>query len=158
MDCSEFFEENCETTEKENIVLFSCRNNKLQIDIDQRERHYIKLNVVFRYINPKVCVNTSHILEEELTDDFDSALEYLLEKNFKNFTLDLDSKQVYFLPSDLEKILKDVIHNNRTKNIPPEIERFIPIELLEKKSFKFEEVESKIINYEDINKYSVSFF
>ncbi|MGM0220096.1 hypothetical protein [Enterococcus sp. AZ126] len=158
MNCSEFYNKYCTTTKKKDIVLFSCRNNQLQINKNESERQYLELNIIFRYVNPKVCMTADHISEEKLNDDFDLAIKYLTDNKFEKLELDVDNKEVYFLPSDLERILKDVLHNNKTKKVSSEIEKFIPNELLKKKSIEFKELESKIVEYENIGKYSVSFF
>lgn len=156
-----FYSKECSSTTMTNIFLLKNRVHYLQIDKTKCDRQYIELKHAIRLVNPKVDGNKreiNHIEENELTDDFDSALSELSEKQYHRYELNFENKSLYFLPSDLEKILKDVLYGNKTKKIPRLLEQYIPETLKREKVLEFIEENSEVISNQEIPKYSISFF
>lgn len=161
MNCLEFYNDCCQKTEDDRFVLLQSRINKLKIDKEENGRHSTSLKTVFRYVNPKVDGNkilNEHIKEDDLPDDFDMVLDMLESSNFKKYKINFEKKELFFLPSDLENTLKNVLYGNKTKKIPSILKQYIPQKLQTESKLEFIDEIPKIIEYNETSKYSISFF
>lgn len=114
--------------------------NKLNIEF-QRESE----NLLVRYANPKSNFDRLRFkkfeydgdLQASATLSFSSALSDL-EEGSESFVQDLSkNREVYFLPTDLERIVRDIILNNRRRRIPKILEPIIPIDIKDEIDFQF---------------------
>lgn len=135
--------------------------NKLNISF-QRESE----NLLVRYANPKSNFDRLRFKEFEYDEkvcadetlSFTSALSDI-EDGSENLVQDLSkNREVYFLPTDLERIIRDIILNNKRRRIPKILEPLIPADIKEKIDFDFVDIPDEVyICHNKIGEVSTSF-
>ncbi len=159
MNVEDFYVSMCEVTENDKIVLLTTEIDKIEINKDDKARHFTKIENVFRYLNPKVDgkkLENEHLNVEDIPDDFDDALNSFEENSFEPYKINTDNKEVFFLPSNLETTLKNVLWNNQSKKVPEILEQYIPQKI--RSTIDFIKVDSKQVKYDDRSKNSMSLF
>lgn len=148
------------------LYFFDGFPGRIELDKSNIKFQKVSENLLVRYASPKsnfdrlryelFTFDKDDILEETLS--FDSALGDL-EKTSTKYTQDLtQNKEVYFLPTNFERIIKDIIVNNRRRKIPRILEPLIPTDIKTKIKFSFVDFpEDEYITHDKIGEFSTSF-
>lgn len=122
--------------------------------------------LLVRYANPKLNFDRLRFEKFEYDTDtqndetlsFDSAL-LEIEQDSERFVSDLSkNKEIYFLPTNLENIIKQIILNKQKKNIPEILKPLIPDDIQHQIEFKFIPTSnSEIITSDKLGEFATSF-
>lgn len=161
-----FYDNYCKKRENEDdLYFFNGFQGEIELNRRNIERQKDSEPLLVRYANPKSSFDRLRFEnfefdEETRTDEtfsFDSALSEL-EENSERFAPDFNqNKEVYFLPTNLEKIVKDIILNNRRKKIPEILIPLIPEDIQTKRNLKFISTPQAIITPDRIGSVATSF-
>ena len=162
-----FYDNYCKKRENEDdLYFFDGFQGEIELKRCNIELQKESELLLVRYANPKSSFDRLRFEnfkfdEETQTDEtfsFDSALSEL-EENSERFTPDFNqNKEVYFLPTNLEKIVKDIILNNRRNKIPEILIPLIPTDIQTKRDLKFTSTPQVIITPDRIGSFATSFF
>lgn len=162
MSLKEFYDNYCQQHPKEsNIVLMATEGEILEINKKDESRHSLGMTTVIRYASPKTDINKllhDRIDISENNDDFDQVLSEV-ELVAQPYKMDLSNNtELYFLPTHLEKIIKDIVCGGRKNKIPEILKKYIPDKISEKLQLKFITNDTIIVTNDRIHEYSTSFY
>ncbi|MDR9853685.1 hypothetical protein RJP21_08735 [Paenibacillus sp. VCA1] len=166
----QFYKKNCELID-DNLVLLKTDFEKIQINVNDNtycEFRYLHLKNLVRFLNPKLNLNrqsTPQISNDELEmEDLDQALEMVATMEAPAEKIDYKSMQemlpLYFLPSHIEREIKNITCGNKRRRIDHRIKKILPETFIESLNLQFAEKQDEevIINYDLRAHHSISFF
>ncbi|RSK18967.1 hypothetical protein D8844_00480 [Streptococcus oralis] len=161
----EFYDKYCKKRENQDELYFfngyqgEVELNKSNIDL-QKESEVL----LVRYASPKSNFdrlryknfNYDEDTQKDDTYSFESELAEL-EKDSQRFVPDLNkNKEVYFLPTNLESIVKQIINGNKRK-VPDILIPLIPKDIQGEFDFIFTPTPLEIVTHENIGQFATSF-
>lgn len=160
----EFYVEKCfPHSENDEMVWLETDSKQIEINKKDKDQQFLEMQNLVRYASPKTDINKlffNKIDVSKFTDDFDAELSEI-ERDSQPYKQDLvKNKNLYFLPTHLEKVIKDIVCNNRRKRIPGVLKRYISNDIslrLDLKYLNDEDVREKIPN-DQIEEYATSFY
>lgn len=162
-----FYSKYCKKRDSEDELYFF-EGFQGQIEIKKCNMKFQKESetLLVRYANPKLNFDRLRFKKFEYDTDtqndetlsFDSAL-LEIEQDSERFVSDLSkNKEIYFLPTNLENIIKQIILNKQKKNIPEILKPLIPDDIQYKIEFKFIPTSnSEIITSDKLGEFATSF-
>lgn len=161
----EFYDKYCKKRENQDELYFfngyqgEVELNRSNIDL-QKESEVL----LVRYASPKSNFDrlryTNFNYDEDTQKDNSFSFESELakfEKDSQRFVPDLNkNKEVYFLPTNLESIVKQIINGNRRK-VPVILIPLIPNDIQRSFDFTFTPTQFEIVTYENIGQFATSF-
>jgi len=166
----EFYINKCESHSSEDFVLLKTDFEKIEIHINDNvysKIRYLKLNNLVRFLNPKVNLkihSVPQISNDDLDmEDIDSALAELSELELSSEEIIKDSLEemipLYFLPSHIEKKVKDITCGNKRRKIDARLRKVLPQNFINELELNFKpDVDVDIVEYDFRAKHSMSFF
>lgn len=165
----QFYKQKCYPHECEDFVLLQTDFEKIEINVNDDTCQHLRslqLNNLVRFLNPKVNIKkhskphiSIDILEADVDDAFDmlSQMEVSSEKSVRDNLEEMIP--LYFLPSHIEKKVKDITCNKKRKKIDYRIKGILPQHFINELDLQFkEEKEEEIVEYGFRGDYSISFF
>lgn len=162
-----FYSKYCKKRDSEDELYFF-EGFQGQIEIKKCNMKFQKESetLLVRYANPKLNFDRLRFEKFEYDTDtqndetlsFDSAL-LEIEQDSERFVSDLSkNKEIYFLPTNLENIIKQIILNKQKKNIPEILKPLIPDDIQHQIEFKFIPTSnSEIITSDKLGEFATSF-
>ena len=162
-----FYSKYCKKRDSEDELYFF-EGFQGQIEIKKCNMKFQKESetLLVRYANPKLNFDRLRFEKFEYDTDtqndetlsFDSAL-LEIEQDSARFVSDLSkNKEIYFLPTNLENIIKQIILNKQKKNIPEILKPLIPDDIQHQIEFKFIPTSnSEIITSDKLGEFATSF-
>ena len=162
-----FYSKYCKKRDSEDELYFF-EGFQGQIEIKKCNMKFQKESetLLVRYANPKLNFDRLRFKKFEYDADtqndetlsFDSAL-LEIEQDSERFVSDLSkNKEIYFLPTNLENIIKQIILNKQKKNIPEILKPLIPDDIQYQIEFKFIPTSnSEIITSDKLGEFATSF-
>ncbi|MBX9096722.1 hypothetical protein [Streptococcus gordonii] len=162
-----FYSKRCKKRDSEDELYFF-EGFQGQIEIKKCNMEFQKESetLLVRYANPKLNFDRLRFKKFEYDADtqndetlsFDSAL-LEIEQDSERFVSDLSkNKEIYFLPTNLENIIKQIILNKQKKNIPEILKPLIPDDIQYQIEFKFIPTSnSEIITSDKLGEFATSF-
>ena len=162
-----FYSKYCKKRDSEDELYFF-EGFQGQIEIKKCNMKFQKESetLLVRYAHPKLNFDRLRFEKFEYDTDtqndetlsFDSAL-LEIEQDSERFVSDLSkNKEIYFLPTNLENIIKQIILNKQKKNIPEILKPLIPDDIQHQIEFKFIPTSnSEIITSDKLGEFATSF-
>ena len=147
-----FYSKYCKKRDSEDELYFF-EGFQGQIEIKKCNMKFQKESetLLVRYANPKL--NFDRLRFEKFEYDTDT------QNDSERFVSDLSkNKEIYFLPTNLENIIKQIILNKQKKNIPEILKPLIPDDIQHQIEFKFIPTSnSEIITSDKLGEFATSF-
>lgn len=166
----EFYKQKCESHQNQDLVLLKTDFEKIEIDTNDSlysEIRFLELNNLVRFLNPKVNLekqSAPQIPDDDLEmQDLDLALEMVDELEVPSEEAVNDSLKemmpLYFLPSHIEKKIKDITCGTKRKKIDYRLKKILPQSFIGKLNLNFiQEQDEVIVEYDFRADHSISFF
>lgn len=161
----EFYDKYCEKREPEGeLYFFNGYQGEVELNKSNIELQKESEALLVRYASPKSNFdrlrypnfNYDEDTKKNDTLSFESELAEL-EQDSRRLVPDLNkNKEVYFLPTNLVKIVKDIINGNR-KKVPDILIPLIPEDIQKKINFKFTTTPSQNVTHENFGNFATSF-
>ena len=163
MNVNTFLASTCnKRTESINMYLLPTEFDIIESDANNHTNQEVKMDTVVRFLNPKTNIN-SLIESTELVyltdigndfDDFDSIVSQLDNIKKEEEIIDVNICHLYFLPSHMESVIKNITSNHQRKKIDSKLMKYIPDYLSKKLNLEF--VDKPIKSIDNINRGQVS--
>lgn len=161
----EFYDKYCEKRENQGELYFF-NGYQGEVELNKSNIYLQKESeaLLVRYASPKSNFdrlrypnfNYDEDTKKDDTFSFESELAEL-EKDSRRLVPDLNkNKEVYFLPTNLETIVKQIINGNRRK-VPDILIPLIPEDIQSKFKFKFTSTPLQNVTYDNFGDFATSF-
>ena len=161
----EFYDKYCEKREPEGeLYFFNGYQGEVELNKSNIDKQKESEVLLVRYASPKsnfdrLRYKKFNYDEDTQMDDtfsFESELAEL-EKDSQRFAPDLNkNKEVYFLPTNLESIVKQIINGNRRK-VPEILFPLIPQDIQREFNFTCTPTPIEIVTHENFGRFATSF-
>lgn len=161
----EFYDKYCEKRENQGELYFF-NGYQGEVELNKSNIYLQKESeaLLVRFASPKSNFdrlrypnfNYDEDTKKDDTFSFESELAEL-EKDSRRLVPDLNkNKEVYFLPTNLETIVKQIINGNR-RRVPDILIPLIPEDIQSKFNFKFTSTPSQNVTYDNFGDFATSF-
>lgn len=164
MDIEKFYLEKClQHLKDENMVWLETESKLIEVSKKNKNRQSLMMENLIRYASPKTDINKLFFESYEVEsadDDFDSVLSEV-ETDSQPYKQNLkENTHLYFLPTHLEKVIKNIVCAGQRRRIPSVLSKYIPVDVSDSLKLKYledDEVKEEIINNQTPD-YGTSFY